>query len=85
MTYLPYETEDGTFEYVYLELSEDHTGWVEYGEQKYDVTWECEDGVACLQTTEGFYIYLTRYELWKDDTTYYWILMEMNNQLIWLY
>jgi len=85
MTYLPYETEDGIFEYVYLELSEDHTGWVEYGEQKYDVTWECEDDVAYLQTAEGFYIYLTRYELWKDDTTYYWILMEMNNQLIWLY
>ena len=85
MTYLPYETSDGTWDYVYMELFGDYTGRVEYGELGYDVTWRCEDNVAYLETTEGFYIYLTRYELRKDDAAYYWILMEIDNELIWLY
>jgi len=85
MTYLPYEISDGTYEYVYMELSEDNTGWIEYGDLRYEVTWECKDDVAVLQTTEGFNIYIRRYELWKDDAAYYWLLMEINNEMIWLY
>lgn len=85
MTYLPYETEDGTFVNVQIELNEDRTGQVVYGDMTYEVTWGCEDNTACLQTTEGFNMYMTRYELVEDGISYYWMLLEMNNELIWLY
>ncbi len=84
MTHLPYETEDGTFVNVQIELNEDRTGQVVYGDMTYEVTWGCEDNIASLQTTEGFNMYMTRYELVEDGISYYWMLLEMNNELIWL-
>ena len=85
MTYLPYETEDETFINVQIELNEDGTGQVEYGDMTYAVTWGCEDNIVCMQTAEGFNMYMTRYELVEDEISYYWMLLEMNNELIWLY
>jgi len=85
MTYLPYETEDETLINVQIELNEDGTGQVVYGDMIYEVTWGCEDNIACLQTTEGFNMYMTRYELVEDEIHHFWMLLEMNNELIWLY
>ena len=85
MTYLPYETENETFINVQMKLNGDGTGQVEYGDMTYTVTWECEDNIACLQTTEGFNMYLTRYELIVDEISHYWMLLEINSELIWLY
>ena len=85
MTYLPYEIENETFINVQMELNRDGTGQVVYGDTTYAVTWECEDDTTCLRTTEGFNMYLTRYELVEDGISYYWMLLEMNNELIWLY
>lgn len=85
MVYFPYEMPDDSFVTLRMELNSDKVGWIEYGEQLYEVTWECDDNMAYLQTTEGWNIYLTLYTDAEDEFAPWWMLMEMNNELIWLY
>ncbi|MBQ9929133.1 MAG: right-handed parallel beta-helix repeat-containing protein [Lachnospiraceae bacterium] len=85
MVYFPYEMPDDSFVTLRMELNSDKVGWIEYGEQLYEVTWECDENMAYLQTTEGWNIYLTLYTDAEDEFAPWWMLMEMNNELIWLY
>ncbi len=85
MVYFPYEMPDESFVTLRIGLNNDKTGWIKYGEQLYEVTWECDDNMAYLQTTEGWNIYLTLYTDPEDEFAPRWMLMEMNNELIWLY
>lgn len=85
MVYFPYEMPDDSFVTLRMELNSDKVGWIEYGEQVYEVTWECDENMAYLQTTEGWNIYLTLYTDAEDEFAPWWMLMEMNNELIWLY
>ncbi len=67
-----------------LELSEDGTGYCETEGEYFEFTWYCEtDGTLTLES--DIYYYLTPYIEQMDGYDKVWFMMQMNENVIWLY
>lgn len=71
---------------VVLTFLADKTGSIQRGEENNSFTWSClEDGSACITLENGVNYYLTIYEDGIEDSGMYWMLLTLEERLVWLY
>lgn len=69
---------------ITLHLSEDGTGYYETEYEHIDITWSCEtDGTLVLESE--IYRYLDLYIEHQDGFDMIWIMMQMDENIIWFY
>lgn len=69
---------------ITLHLSEDGTGYYETEEEHFDVTWHCEaDGTLTLESEINRYPDL--YIKHQDGFDVLWIMMQMDEKVVWFY
>lgn len=68
---------------IELQLSEDGTGYYETEGEHFDITWNCEtDGTIVLESE--IYRYLELYLEHQDGFDILWIMMQMDEEIVWL-
>lgn len=73
------------YPYFYLQLSEDGTGYLESENDNFDFIWYYEaDGMLTLEGDSCYY-YLTPYIEQADGYDRVWLMMQMYEDVIWLY
>ena len=71
---------------VVLTFLADKTGSIQRGEENHSFTWSClEDGSVCITLESGVNYYLTIYEDGIEDSGMYWMLLTLEERLVWLY
>ena len=80
---IPYEEADGTYNGVSLELYADGTGWYENTGEYSNITWECDEDRVYITLEDGRNYYITAYTMGGESTI--WLLMEIEECLVWLY
>ena len=71
---------------VVLTFLADKTGSIQRGEETHSFTWSClEDGSVCITLENGVNYYLTIYEDGIEDSGMYWMLLTLEERLVWLY
>ena len=69
---------------ITLHLSEDGTGYYESEDEYYDITWSCEtDGTLTLEYE--IYRYADVYVDHQDGFDMLWIMVQMDEEVIWFY
>ena len=67
-----------------MQLSEDGTGYCETEYEHYDFVWYADtDGTLTLEGNQFFY--LTPYIEKTDGQEKIWLMMQMNEDILWLY
>lgn len=66
-----------------LQLSEDGTGYCETEDDYFEFTWYCEEDILILES--DIYYYLTPYVGRADGYDQIWFMMQMNEDVIWIY
>lgn len=84
--YLPYDDVDETHVAVILELYPDGSGWFSTGHEFGYITWVC-DGTSCvwIEMEDGRTYYITPYAMGTEDDSAIWLLLELEECLVWLY
>ena len=71
---------------VVLTFLADKTGSIQRGGETHSFTWSClEDGSVCITLENGVNYYLTIYEDGIVDSGMYWMLLTLEERLVWLY
>ena len=71
---------------VVLTFLADKTGSIQRGGETHSFTWSClEDGSVCITLENGVNYYLTIYEDGIEDSGMYWMLLTLEERLVWLY
>lgn len=85
--YMVADQQSGETEYypgITLHLSEDGTGYYESEDEYYDITWSCEtDGTLTLEYE--IYRYADVYVDHQDGFDMLWIMVQMDEEVIWFY
>jgi len=72
------------YPYFTLELYEDGNGWCETEDEYFEFKWYCEEDGTLILESEIYY-YLTPYVENMDGYKRIWFMMQMNEDVIWLY
>ena len=87
LAYVKVEQQSGEAEYYpnfLMQLSEDGTGYCETEYEHYDFVWYADtDGTLTLEGNQFFY--LTPYIEKTDGQEKIWLMMQMNEDILWLY
>lgn len=71
---------------VRLEFQADKTGSLQRDGETYSFQWLClEDGIVCITLENGVNYYLTIYEDGIEDSGMYWMMLTLEERLVWLY
>ena len=71
---------------VRLEFQADKTGTLQRDGETYRFQWLClEDGIVCITLENGVNYYLTIYEDGIEDSGMYWMMLTLEERLVWLY
>jgi len=71
---------------VVLVFRKDKTGTFQQGAEQNGFVWSClEDGTACITLDNGCNYYLTLYEDGVEDSGMYWMMLMLEERLIWMY
>lgn len=81
---LPYAEDDGTYLHVNMDLYGDGTGWIETADMFEDFTWTVdEDSLVTITLADGRNYYLSSYTMGGES--YVWLLLELEECMVWLY
>lgn len=70
----------------YFQVNADGTGWMNDGNVQYDFTWYCISNYSvCFELQNGQNLYASLYADPADDSSACWMMLQMDEKIIWFY